>query len=107
MIKDPEIIKALTEGVANFVRKRLVPAEAQVSETDEIPQDIINEMKELGLFGISIPEEFGGLGLTMEEEVMAGFEVSKTSPAFRSMFATNNGIGAQGIVIDGTEAQKQ
>jgi acyl-CoA dehydrogenase len=56
---------------------------------------------------MSIPEVYGGMGLTMEEEVMAGFEVAKTSPAFRSLFATNNVIGAQGIVIDGTEAQKQ
>ena len=106
MIKDPEIIKALTEGVANFVRKRLVPAEAEVSETDEIPQDIINEMKELGLFGISIPEEFGGLGLTMEEEVLVVIELCKTSPAFRSVIGTTVGIGSQGIVIDGTPEQK-
>ena len=64
-------------------------------------------MKELGLFGMSIPEEYGGMGLTMEEEVLATYEIGWTSPAFRSLFATNNGIGAQGIVIDGSEEQKQ
>src|SRR5439155_2162638 len=76
-------------------------------ETDLIPDDIVAEMKELGLFGLSIPEEYGGMGLTMEEEVLATFQIGRTSPAFRSLFATNNGIGAQGIVIDGSEAQKQ
>ena len=61
-------------------------------------------MKALGLFGLSIPEEYGGLGLTMEEEVLAVFEIGQTSPVFRSIFGTNNGIGSQGIIIDGTEA---
>jgi acyl-CoA dehydrogenase len=55
---------------------------------------------------MSIPEAYGGMGLSMEEEVMAGIAVAQTSPAFRSLFATNNGIGAQGIVIDGTDGQK-
>jgi acyl-CoA dehydrogenase len=63
-------------------------------------------MKEMGLFGLSIPEEYGGLGLTMEEEALVAMEIGKTSPAFRSVFGTNNGIGAQGILIDGTEEQK-
>ena len=64
-------------------------------------------MRELGLFGLSLPEAYGGLGLTMEEEVSVAFELARTSPAFRSLIGTNNGIGSQGIVIDGTEAQKE
>ena len=107
MIRDPEITKALLESVANFVRKRLVPAEVEVSETDEIPQDIVQEMRDLGLFGLSIPEEFGGLELTMEEEVLVVIELCKTSPAFRSIIGTTVGIGSQGIVMDGTPEQQQ
>ncbi|MDD3935228.1 acyl-CoA dehydrogenase family protein [Rhodoferax sp.] len=107
MIRDPETLTLLLDTIGRFVREKLVPQEAHVAETDQIPDDIVQDMKEMGLFGMSIPEIYGGMGLTMEEEVMAGFEVAKTSPAFRSLFATNNGIGAQGIVIDGTEAQKQ
>lgn len=107
MIRDPETLTLLLDTISRFVREKLVPQEAHVGETDQIPDDIVQDMKDMGLFGMSIPEIYGGMGLTMEEEVMAGFEVSKTSPAFRSLFATNNGIGAQGIVIDGTEAQKQ
>ena len=64
-------------------------------------------MRELGLFGLTIPEEYGGLGITMEEEVRVAFELGQTSPAFRSLIGTNNGIGSSAILIDGTEEQKQ
>lgn len=107
MIRDPQILKMLTDSVARFVRTKLVPAEPTVAETDEIPAALINDMSELGLFGLAIPEEFGGLGLTMEEEVLVAFELAWTSPAFRSLIGTNNGIGSQGIIIDGTAAQKE
>lgn len=107
MIRDPETLTLLLASISRFVAERLVPMESLVAETDQIPDDLVAEMKALGLFGMSIPEEYGGMGLTMEEEVMAGFAVAQTSPAFRSLFATNNGIGAQGIVLDGTQAQKE
>ena len=107
MIRDPETLNLLLDSVSRFVRERLVPNEPLVAETDEIPADIVDEMRELGLFGLSIPEQYGGLALTMEEEVRVAFEIARTSPAFRSLIGTNNGIGSQGIVIDGTEAQKQ
>jgi len=106
MIRDPEILNALLDSVGRFVRERLVPAENTVAETDEIPADIVQEMRELGLFGMTVPEEFGGLGLTMEEEVRVLFKLCKTSPAFRSVIGTTVGIGSQGILMDGTEAQK-
>ena len=82
------------------------PTKTIVAETDAIPPAIVDEMKALGLFGLSIPEEYGGLGLTMEEEVEVAFEIGKTSPAFRSLIGTNNGIGSQGIILDGTAEQK-
>ncbi|MCA0277591.1 MAG: acyl-CoA dehydrogenase family protein [Proteobacteria bacterium] len=106
MIRDASLLEALTHTVQRFVRERLVPAEARVEEENAIPAELIDEMRELGLFGLSIPEEFGGLGLTMEEEVTVAFELGYTSPAFRSVIGTNNGIGSQGIIVDGTEAQK-
>ncbi|MDR0703166.1 MAG: acyl-CoA dehydrogenase family protein [Azoarcus sp.] len=107
MIRDQETLNLLIDTVARFVRERLVPAEEIIAETDEIPVDIVTEMRELGLFGLSTPEEYGGLGLTMEEEVLVAFEIAKTSPAFRSLIGTNNGIGSQGLIVDGTEEQKQ
>jgi acyl-CoA dehydrogenase len=107
MIRDRETLTLLLDSISRFVRERLVPAENEVAETDEIPADLVDGMRDLGLFGLSIPEEYGGLGLTMEEEVLAAFEIAKTSPAFRSLIGTNNGIGSQGLVIDGTDAQKR
>ena len=106
MALDPEIFDALLEGVRRFVAERLRPLEAQVSETDEIPDDLVQDMRDLGLFGLSISEEYGGLGLNMEEEVRIAFELGRTSPAMRSTFGTNVGIGSQGLVMDGNEAQK-
>lgn len=106
MALDPEIFDALLEGVRRFVTERLRPLEAQVSETDEIPDDLVAEMRALGLFGLSISEDYGGLGLNMEEEVRIAVELGRTSPAMRSTFGTNVGIGSQGLVMDGNDAQK-
>src|SRR5690606_18724443 len=107
MIRDQEILNMLLDSVSRFVREQLVPIEEEVAETDLIPERIVNQMRELGLFGMTIPEQYGGLNLTMEEEVRFAFEIARTSPAFRSLIGTNNGIGSQGIVIDGTEEQKR
>ena len=107
MIRDPEILEALLDSVRRFVRERLVPAENEVAETDEIPESIVQEMRELGLFGMTIPEEFGGLALTMEEECRVLLELCQTAPAFRSVIGTTVGIGSQGILIDGTPEQQQ
>lgn len=107
MIRDQEMLNLLIDTVSRFVKERLIPAEETVAETDEIPADIVTEMRELGLFGLCTPEQYGGLGLTMEEEVLVAFELARTSPAFRSLIGTNNGIGSQGLIVDGTEEQKQ
>lgn len=103
---DHETFEQLLEGVRRFVNDRLIPLEAKVAEDDAIPADALAEMRALGLFGISIPEEYGGLGLTMEEECRTMFEFCRCSPAFRSAFGTNVGIGSQGLVMFGTPAQK-
>ena len=107
MALEPETLKQLVDTVQRFVRERLIPLEAKVAEEDAVPPAIIREMRELGLFGLSVPPDYGGLGLSMSEEVMIAFELGQTSPAFRSLIGTNNGIGSQGIVLDGTEEQKR
>ncbi|MEQ1808740.1 MAG: acyl-CoA dehydrogenase family protein [Terricaulis sp.] len=104
---DHETFEQLLDGVRRFVNDRLIPLEAKVSEDDAIPADALAEMRALGLFGISIPEEYGGLGLSMEEECRTMFEFCRCSPAFRSAFGTNVGIGSQGLVMFGTEEQKE
>ena len=107
MIRDRDTLNALLDSVARFVRERLIPAEHVVAETDEIPEDIVADMKELGLFGLTIPEEYGGLGLTMEEEALVIMAMGQTSPAFRSLFGTTVGIGSQGILLDGPIGRRE
>ncbi len=104
---DLETRDQLITSVRRFVSERLVPIEDKVARDDLVPADIVQEMRELGLFGISIPTEYGGLGLTMEEEVLVCFELGKTSPAFRSVIGTNVGIGSQGVVMFGRDDQKR
>ena len=106
MIRDEETTQALVDAVARFVRERLVPLEHQIADDDLIPPDVVQDMREMGLFGLTIPEAYGGMGLTMEEEVRVMIELGKTSPAFRSVIGTTVGIGSQGIVFDGTPAQQ-
>jgi acyl-CoA dehydrogenase len=106
MSLDNETFQLLKDSVQRFVRDRLVPAENDVEEHDEVPVDIVADMKELGLFGISIPEEFGGIGLSMAQECVVAYELGQTALAFRSVVGTNIGIGSQGILMDGTPVQK-
>lgn len=94
-------------SLQRFVRQRLIPLERYVEEHDQVPPELVQEMKELGLFGLSIPEEYGGLGLSMAQECRVAYEIGQTSLAFRGVFGTNIGIGSQGILMDGTEEQKR
>lgn len=107
MAFDAEIRAALIEQVRRFVTEKCVPIEAQVGDEDAVPQAVVDEMKNLGLFGIAVPEEYGGLALDMETEALVAMELGETSPAFRSVAGTNIGIGSQALVLFGTDAQKE
>ena len=106
MSLDPETFDALIDMIRRFVAEKLRPREAEVAESDDIPADLVAGMKEMGLFGLSIDPEYGGLGLSMLEEIKVAIELGKTSPAMRSTFGTNVGIGSQGLVMAGTPEQK-
>ena len=106
MALDADIFEQLIETVRRFVSEKLRPLEAAVEEADEIPPAIVAEMRALGLYGLSIAEEFGGLGLNMVEECRVAIELGRTTPAFRSTFGTNVGIGSQGLVMAGSPEQK-
>ena len=106
MALDPDTFAQLTEAIRRFVDERLRPLEGQVEEQHAVPAHIVAEMRDMGLFGLSIPEEYGGLGLTMSEEVRVVLELGRTTPAFRSVFGTNVGIGSQALVMAGTPDQK-
>ncbi|NVJ20620.1 MULTISPECIES: acyl-CoA dehydrogenase family protein [Myxococcus] len=106
MMREDDTLDPLLTMLERFVKERLIPNEHRVADEDAIPADIIMEMRGLGLFGLSTPVEYGGIGLNMSQEVRVAFVLGQTSPAFRSLIGTNNGIGSQGIVLDGTEEQK-
>ena len=93
--------------VKQFVAEELDPISLQVEASGEIPQEIVEKMRVLGLFGLSIPPDYGGLGLSTLEEIMIYEELTKTNACFRSRIGTSNSIGSMGILFDGTEDQKQ
>lgn len=104
---DLDTLRSMVEETRRFVREDLIPAEEWVEEHDEIPAHLIQKMAELGYFGMTIPEEYGGLGLSMFEEASVVAEIGYASPVFRSYFGTSNGVGTLGMLIDGTEEQRQ
>jgi acyl-CoA dehydrogenase len=106
MALDPESFDLLLTTLRRYVAERLRPLEGRVADEDEVPDDVVAEMREMGLFGLSIPEDYGGLGLSMTEEVKVALELGRTTPAFRSVFGTNVGIGSQGLVMAGSDEQK-
>ncbi|MGD9734585.1 MAG: acyl-CoA dehydrogenase family protein [Solirubrobacterales bacterium] len=98
---------AIVSAVREFVEREVIPREDEIEATDAVPDFLREEAAKMGLFGYALPESYGGLGFSMEEEVRLCFEVGRTSPAFRSLFGTNNGIAGQTIANYGTEEQKQ
>src|SRR3974390_2504618 len=90
-----------------FIRREVMPAEAGIDESDEIPARLIEQAKEMGLYGYALPAEYGGLGLSVDQQVRLTMELGYTCPAFRSLFGTNNGIAGQVLVLAGTEEQRK
>ncbi|NGO42171.1 acyl-CoA dehydrogenase family protein [Streptomyces ureilyticus] len=103
---DADDFSAVLSEVRRFVRERVVPLEAEIDEKDEMPADIREAAKKMGLFGFALPEEYGGLGLSTYEEAQLMFELGYTTPSLRSMFGTNNGIAGHVLMVGGTEEQK-
>ncbi|TDE33736.1 acyl-CoA dehydrogenase family protein [Actinomadura sp. 6K520] len=94
------------KAVRSFVRDQVIPREEEIEETDAIPEPLRQTSRDMGLFGYALPEQYGGLGLTVSEEVRLVFEIGYASPAFRSMFGTSNGIAGQVLVNAGTDEQR-
>ncbi|GAA4378213.1 acyl-CoA dehydrogenase family protein [Actinomadura verrucosospora] len=104
---EPQDFADVLKAVRSFVRDQVVPCEEEIEETDAIPERLRRTSRDMGLFGYALPEEYGGLGLSLGEEVRLVFELGYASPAFRSMFGTSNGIAGQVLVNAGTAAQKE
>ncbi len=97
----------IIKTVRTFVKERLDPISLQVEKQGNIPEAIVSEMRQLGLFGLSIPQKYDGLGLSTLAEVLVYEELARTNACFRSRIGTSNGIGSMGILFDGTEEQKK
>jgi acyl-CoA dehydrogenase len=107
MIRDEKRLAALLDGVRRFMDETAIPNEERVERENAIPGDIVDRMRSLGFFGWSIPEEYGGAGLTTEELCLANMEISQCAVAFRARTGTNTGIGSEAIIQDGTDTQKR
>lgn len=107
MIRDEAKLETLVTEVREWVRSVAHPNEDRVAAENAVPDDIVADMVRRGYFGWSIPEAYGGLGLTTEELVLAALELSQCAVAYRARVGTNTGIGSEAIVADGTEAQKE
>ena len=107
MIRDPQKFAAMLAELRAFLRNECQPIEVQVDEQDLIPESVVQRMRDLGLFGHSIPEAYGGAGLTTEELALVNIEVSQVATTFRARFGGNTGIASESLVVDGTEAQKR
>jgi acyl-CoA dehydrogenase len=107
VITNDELNLKRLRGIREFVKDIAIPAEAAVVEANQIPESIVELMRTNGYFGWSIPQEFGGSGLTTEELALANMEISQAATTFRARAGTNTGIGSEGLVQDGTQAQKE
>jgi acyl-CoA dehydrogenase len=103
---DPAVFAEVLSSTRQFIRERVVPREAEIDDQDEVPEDLRQAARQLGLYGYALPEEYGGLGLSMTEEVQLVFELGYTTPALRSLFGTNNGIAGHVLMVGGTPAQR-
>jgi acyl-CoA dehydrogenase len=104
---DDTDLEDVISTVRGFIRDRVIPHEADIDASDEMPAGLRAEAAQLGLFGFSIPEDYGGLGLSMAQEARLVMELGYTTPAFRSMFGTNNGIAGHVLLEGGTPEQQK
>lgn len=103
---DPEVFEQFIEQLERYVRERLIPAEREVIEADEIPSAIVQEMREMGLFGLTMPEEYGGAGMNITQYARTIHALSYAAPAFRSLISINIGMVCSALKNGGADAQK-
>lgn len=104
---DDDVFAEILSQTRRFVRTVVVPREQEILDTDRVPEDLRQAAKDLGLFGYAIPQQWGGLGLDLTQDVELAMELGYTCPSVRSMFGTNNGIAGQVLVGFGTDEQKE
>ncbi|WP_279351767.1 acyl-CoA dehydrogenase family protein [Erythrobacter litoralis] len=104
---DADVFEQFHEQLERYVRERLLPAEKDVIANDKIPEEIVEEMKEMGLFGLSVPEDHGGAGLNMTQYAKIVKTMAYAAPAYRSIFSINIGMFNSALKNGGTKAQQE
>jgi acyl-CoA dehydrogenase len=104
---DAETFAAFKDQIRRFVRERLVPAEPEVMELNHLPDWVLAEMREMGLFGLTVPTEYGGLGLSLTEYIETITEIAWAAPAFRAVLSINTGMICTALKNAGTDEQKR
>jgi len=104
---DPSDFADVLASVREFVREQVVPLENEIEANDEVPEALRQACKDMGLYGFAIPEQYGGIGLSMAEEAELAMELGWTTPSLRSLFGTNNGIAGQVLLTGGTAEQRE
>ena len=105
-VMDSEVFDQFIDQLDRYVRERLIPAEREVLDSDSIPDDILQEMKDMGLFGLTVPEEYGGAGVNVSQYARTVHALSYAAPAFRSIFSINIGMFGTALKNGGTLEQK-
>ena len=103
----PEQDRQVVDMVRSFIKKEVAPLEAEIEEKDDIPKHIVDQMKELGFFGMTVPAEYGGSGLGLLAFCLVSIELGKTHPAIGALISANNGTGWHGVHYFGNEEQKR
>lgn len=103
----PDDLRRLKEAIHDFVAREVIPREREIEEQERVPDDLLAKMRAMGLFGITIPQEYGGLGVGPLGYALASEEIGRAHAAVRALIGINNGIGSQALVLRGTEEQKR
>ena len=103
---DQDVFAAFIRQLQDYVRQRLIPAEKEIIATGLIPESILSEMRAMGLFGITVPEAYGGAGMNVSQYVETIRELSYAMPCFKTVISINIGMTGSAIAKSGTEAQK-
>jgi acyl-CoA dehydrogenase len=102
----PEV-RQLCDEIRRFIRAEVDPRSRWIEENDEVPEDLLQKAREIGLFGLTIPEEYGGIGLDLAGKCAVEEEMGKTNYGFATVIGNHTGISTTGIVALGTPDQKK
>lgn len=103
---DADIFDQFIDQLERYVRERLIPAEKDILETNVIPNAIVDEMREMGLFGLTTPEEYGGAEMSIAQYIRTIRTLSYAAPCYRSIVSINIGMVCSALKNGGTDAQK-